>query len=74
MWGYRNTPVALLEVMLSDLPRVVYNSGKITDNDIKEAEDRTKNLRERVKKHGLGINFSNKVNTNDYVSSKIKGE
>lgn len=63
----------MIDVMLSDLPRVIYiDKDKITKQDIEDAEKKTKDVQERVRKGGLGINFSAKVNPQNFIKSKMK--
>lgn len=73
-WGYRNTPLALIDLMLADMPRVEYGQDKITKRDIEEAKERNKVLQERISRTGgIGANLNNQVNTSNFFKSKIKG-
>lgn len=70
---YDHTPMALIDIMLADLPRVEYTDNeKITKEDIDEANRKTEEIQKRVKERGLGISIKNKVDTNAYVQSKMK--
>lgn len=72
-WGYRNTPLAMLDIMMSDLPRVEYGKGdKITSFDLRRAEEKSKEIANRVKKGGLGANLSNMVNAKNYLKTKVR--
>lgn len=61
-WGYLNTPIALMDVMMADLPHVMYHPPKATRE---EAENRTivaQKMRQDIKKGGLraisGLNLN----------------
>lgn len=61
-WCYKNTPIAIIDVMLADLPRVEYTDpDKVTQKDIDRAQEKTNKITERVKKHGLGVHLSNQI-------------
>lgn len=74
-WGYRTIPLATIDVMLADSPRVEYGDGnKITKEDIENARERDNKLKERLKSNGgIGANLSNQVNTNKFIQGKLKG-
>lgn len=73
-WVYDHTPIAVMEVMMADLPRVEYiDPDKITKQDLEEAKRKTIALQERVKKNGLGADLSKRLNTNAFIQSKMKG-
>lgn len=66
--------MALIDLMLTDTPRVEYGEEKITQQDIKEAEERNKKMQERIKRTGgIGAKLSNQINTKSFIQSKIKG-
>lgn len=56
-WVYDHTPAAVIEVMMADLPRVEYinDDKKITDDDVKKAEEKARKIAMRTKGNGLGI-------------------
>jgi len=78
-WGYLNTPVALMEVMISDLPHVMYHPPK---GGTKEEEENRlivmRHQQELIKKGGLSavgvnLNFSKKViNGNELIERLSK--
>ena len=78
-WGYLNTPVALMEVMISDLPHVMYHPPK---GGTKEEEENRlivmRHQHELIKKGGLSavgvnLNFSKKViNGNELIERLSK--
>jgi hypothetical protein len=72
---YRNLPLALIDMMLTDLPRVEFGEEKITQEDIKEARIKDQKLQERLKTGGgIGANLKNKVGSNAaFLKSKMKG-
>lgn len=73
-WGYRTTPLAMIDLMLSDLPRVEYGKDRITQQDIQEAKEKNIQLQERLKKgKGIGANLNNQIGTEGFLKSKIKG-
>ena len=73
-WGYRNTPLALIDLMLSDMPRVEYGKEKLTKRDFDETKVRQAKMEERIKKQGgLGINFAKQIDTNTFMQ-KLKGD
>ena len=73
-WGYRTIPLAMIDLMLSDLPRVEYGEGKITQRDIQETKERNARLQERLKRGGgIGVNLNNKIGAEGFLKSKIKG-
>lgn len=73
-WGYRTTPLATIDLMLADLPRVEYGSDKITKADIEEAKERNVLLQERLKKGGgIGACMNKQVSTDYFMQSKLKG-
>ena len=53
-WGYRTTPIALMDIMVADLPHVQYNYKKQIS---KQQEDDlmliAKNEQDKIKKKGL---------------------
>jgi hypothetical protein len=66
-WGYLTTPIALMDVMIADLPHIQYNPK---DNMTKQQEDDlmllTKKEQEKIKKGGLaelGLNLEFKEAT-----------
>jgi hypothetical protein len=68
-WGYLTTSIALMDVMLADLPHIQYHPK---DNMTKQQEDDlmllTKNEQEKIKKGGLaglGLNLDFKEATGD---------
>ena len=66
--------MALIEVMMADLPRVEYiDPDKITKQDLEEAKIKSIELQKRVKEHGLGANLNNVINTNAFFGGKMKG-
>lgn len=73
-WGYRNTSMAMLDVMISDLPHVEYRKEKILESDIEEAKKRTEQIQTRVKSSGLGKKLSNKVNAEAFLAKFRKQE
>ena len=52
-WGYRNLPLAVIDIMMSDLPHVEYRKERITQQDIEDYKVKSNQIRERVKKEGL---------------------
>ena len=63
----------MLDIMMSALPRVEYGKGdKITSSDLRKAEEKNKELANRVKKNGIGANLSNMVNAKNYIKSKVR--
>ena len=72
---YRNIPLAMIDLMLSDLPRVEFGKERITQEDIKEARLKDKLLQERLKKGGgIGANLKNKISNNtEFLQNKVKG-
>lgn len=72
-WVYDHTPVAVIEVMMADLPRVEYiDPDKITKEDVEEAQRKTKALQSR-KTGGIGANLGNRINTSAFIKSKLGG-
>lgn len=73
-WIYRQLPLALIDLMLTDLPRVEFGEEKITKADIEDAKERDKLMQERLKKGGgIGANLKNKVSDNTtYLQNKAK--
>ncbi len=71
-WGYRTTSMASIDVMLADLPRVEYGQEKITPADIRKAEERQRELVNRIKTAGIGAKLSNAVNARNYIHSKVR--
>lgn len=62
----------MLDIIMADLPRVEYGKERITSADIKKAEEKQKEITNRVKKSGLGAKLSNAVNTKNYLQSKAR--
>ena len=59
-WGYRNTPIALLDVMMSDLPHVMYHPPKPTHEEEENRVIVMRDMRKKIKKDGLagvGLNL-----------------
>ena len=52
-WLYRNTPLAIIDVMISDLPRVQYGEEKVLTEEIKEAKNRTRELQKQINEKGF---------------------
>ena len=78
-WGYLNAPVALLEVMMSDLPHVMYHPNKPLSKE--EEENRrivSRHMNDVIKKEGisaLGLNLNfdgKKVIDGDALLSDLK--
>lgn len=47
---------------MSDLPRVEYiDPEKVTEEDIKRAEEKSKKISERTKSKGLGVSLSSQI-------------
>lgn len=65
----------MIDLMLSDLPRVEFGKERITQEDIKEARLKDKLLQERLKKGGgIGANLKNKISNNtEFLQNKVKG-
>lgn len=53
MWGYLNTPVALMEVMMSDQPHVMYHPPKPTLEQIENRAIIEEDLRRKIQQGGL---------------------
>ncbi len=64
--------MASIDVMLADLPRVEYGQEKITPADIRKAEERQRELVNRIKTAGIGAKLSNAVNARNYIHSKVR--
>ena len=58
----------MLDIMMSDLPRVQYGDRKITSDDMIKANKRTEEIRMRVKSGGLGLSLSNQVDSQKFIS------
>lgn len=77
-WGYLNTPIALLEVMLSDLPHVMYHPPVATQEEMENRVIVSKQLREQIKKGGLrsvaglNLNFNNIKKTDKSELMELK--
>ena len=71
---YRNLPIAYIDLMLTDLPRVEYGEGRITEEDIREAKIKDQQIQERMKSgKGIGANFKNRVKNNaEFLQNKVK--
>lgn len=65
-WGYRNTPLAMLEIMMSDLPRVAYGKEQILEKEVKEAERKMEEMK-KTKRKGLGLNLANAITPKERV-------
>ena len=53
-WGYLNTPVAYLDVMMADLPHIQYNYNKnATKQQEEDAMIITKKMQQEVKSKGI---------------------
>lgn len=65
-WGYRNTPLAMLEIMMSDLPRVAYGKEQILEKEVKEAERKMEEMK-KAKRKGLGLNLANAITPKERV-------
>jgi hypothetical protein len=53
-WGYLNTPVAYLDVMMADLPHIQYNYKKnATKQQEEDAMLITKKMQQEVKSNGI---------------------
>jgi len=68
--------MALMDIMLSDLPRVEYhpNDGHITQKDVEKAVEKQQKLDEHKLKigGGIGAKLSNVVNTENFMKSKMR--
>ena len=74
MWGYLNTPIALMEVMTSDLPHVMYHPPKATPEEEENRVIVMRDMREKIKNDGLAgvglhLDISNKkvINGNELI-------
>lgn len=73
-WGYRKLSIAYTDVMMADLPHVLYNEKeRISDDDIEQANELHKQLQERQEK-GFNLaqrfNINNDIDAQEYVSRK----
>ena len=80
-WGYRTTPIALLEVMIADLPHVMYHyKEKFTEEQIENRRIVSKDMQNTIKKKGLmgikdlNLNFNNNVLDGNAIIAKLKQE
>jgi hypothetical protein len=73
-WMYRQLPLALIDLMLTDLPRVEFGEEKITTADIEEAKIRDKKMKERIKNgNRIGLSMKNLVSSNTaFLQNKAK--
>lgn len=71
----------MLDVMMSDLPRVDYNNKEqdsFTDEEQQDAYKKTQELQEQVKKgglmsvKGLNLNLNNQTSASSYVNRTVK--
>jgi hypothetical protein len=78
-WGYQTTPLALLEVMMADLPHVQYNHKEKWSK--KQEEDYlivSRNMQREIKEKGLvgsqklNLNFSKVVDGNQLLAELEK--
>ena len=68
-WGYRSLSIAYTDVMVADLPHVLYNTKeRITDEDVQKANELHKQLQER-KKNGVGLGLGSRFNLNNDVDA-----
>ena len=66
--------MALIDLMLSDMPRVEYGKEKLTKRDFDETKVRQAKMEERIKKQGgLGVNLARQIDTNTFMQ-KLKGD
>jgi hypothetical protein len=73
-WMYRKLPLALIDLMLTDQPRVEFGEEKITKADIEEAKIREQRMKERISKgNGIGLSMKNIVSNNsNFLQNKAK--
>lgn len=61
-WGYLNTPIALMDVMIADLPHVLYSPKRTSDEAEESRVIVSRNINEEIKKKGLanalGVSFN----------------
>lgn len=68
-WCYRSLSIAYTDVMVADLPHVLYNTKeRITDEDVQKANELHKKLQER-KKNGVGLGLGSRFNLNNDVDA-----
>ena len=73
-YAYNETPLAKLDVMISDLPHVEYDkkkdpkNEKITQNKIDEAYKKSLEMREKLKSGGLGLDLGKQINMNHFIA------
>ena len=68
-WGYRSLSIAYTDVMVADLPHVLYNTKeRIADEDIQKGNELHKQLQER-KKNGVGLGLGSRFNLNNNVDA-----
>lgn len=63
----------MIDLMLADSPRVEFGKERITQDDIKEARVKDKELQERLKKgKGIGANLKNRISNNSaFLQNKM---
>lgn len=63
----------MLDIMMSDMPRVEYGKEKITASDIQDAERKNRDIVNRAKKgKGIGANLSKMVNAKNFLTAKAR--
>ena len=56
----------MLEIMMSDLPRVAYGKEQILEKEVKEAERKMEEMK-KAKRKGLGLNLANAITPKERV-------